>query len=170
MFGNLFKKHEPQPMYRIHYIRNEKINQGYGLNQKHSIETLDIPLRPFTPPKGATTFDTYYIISYLSRIVGIKLNKAHTSLACAKGVESVLEKYNFKIISNAERNQDLREIYFIEGDKKLFIQSKQFKNYVDWFAPNATDLEVGLIYNQLGLQLPPEHLLMSENELELGEE
>lgn len=145
------------------YASETRLGTTYGLSS------------PFLLPRGMTYEQAYKVVSYLSE----KVEKEHGLQPCTEQgvglVSQELSKYYFdkvackshghfhetglyfplgKIESSLmdallEEQRNVKELFTISGNAKLFRRTRMHDRYFEWFTPGVTKEEIAQIYDEL---------------------
>ena len=149
-FNATFEEHEPgnQKYYRLHYINYHNINRDS--NRRGMI---DWPYKPFELPEGMSREDGFKVLSYLTDFIEQRddvYEASWKSVGTLDGVIS-LERFGFKRLDFTPGEEEIIDLFTIDGRIKRFKDSKYYSKYFNWYTSNITKEEVEVIYQKCGL-------------------
>lgn len=149
-FNATFEEHEPgnQKYYRLHYINYHNSNRDS--NRRGMI---DWPYKPFELPNGMSREDGFKVLSYLTDFIEQRDDVYEASWKSVGTLDGVLnlERFGFKRLDFTPSEEDVIDLFTIDGRIKRFKDSKYYSKYFNWYTSNITKEEVEVIYQKLGL-------------------
>lgn len=149
-FNATFEDHDPgnQKYYRLHYINYHNINRDS--NRRGMI---DWPYKPFELPNGMSREDGFKVLSYLTDFIEQRDDVYEASWKSVGTLDGVLnlERFGFKRLDFTPSEEDVIDLFTIDGRIKRFKDSKYYSKYFNWYTSNITKEEVEVIYQKLGL-------------------
>ena len=149
-FNATFEEHEPenQEYYRLHYINYHNIN--YDSNRRGII---DWTYKPFKLPEGMLRKDAFKILSYLTDFIEQRDDIYQASWKSVGTLDGVinLERFGFQRLDFTPNDDEVIDLFTIDGRIKRFKDSKYYLKYFNWYTPDITKEEVEAIYQKIGL-------------------
>lgn len=149
-FNATFEEHEPgnQKYYRLHYINYHNINRDS--NRRGMI---DWSYKPFELPIGMSREDGFKVLSYLTDFIEQRDDVYEASWKSVETLDGVinLERFGFKRLDFTPSEEEIIDLFTIDGRIKRFIDSKYYSKYFNWYTSNITKEEVEVIYQKCGL-------------------
>ena len=149
-FNATFEDHMPgnQKYYRLHYINYHNINRDPNRRG-----LIDWPYKPFELPDGMSREDGFKVLSYLTDFIEKRddvYEASWKSVGTLDGVIS-LERFGFKRIDFLPKEEDIIDLFTIDGRVRRFKDSKYYDMYFNWYISNVSKNEVEEIYSKCGL-------------------
>lgn len=149
-FNADFEDHEigNQKYYRLHYINYYNINRD---SNRRSI--IDWPYKPFELPNGMSREDGFKVLSYLTDFIEQRDDVYEASWKSVGTLDGVinLERFGFKRLDFTPREDEIIDLFTIDGRIKRFKDSKYYSTYFNWYTSNISKEEIEEIYQNCGL-------------------
>ena len=138
---------ENQSIYRLHYIKY------YRKNAK-SIGVMNYPFDPFEMPNGMTREDGFKVLSYLVDFIEERLHLNPCSYQSVAMLNQVLNlnRLGFKKINGPIKEEEILDLFTIDGRTLLFKKSKDYEKYFEWYTEGVTFEEVKAIYENCHME------------------
>ncbi len=134
-------------IYRLHYIDYDKNSKGYV-----STQFISVPFRSkYEMNQGEILTVISYIFNYVISMAKVNAN----SFSATKLASNALKMYpQFGFIPDEEKDENnMIELYVVNGNRKIFKKSKYYDNFFWWYNPSVTYNQVEQIYNKYGVVL-----------------
>ncbi len=148
-FNADFEDHEVgnQKYYRLHYINYHNINRDSNCRG-----VIDWPYKPFELPNGMSREDCFKVLSYLTDFIEQRDDVDEASWKSVGTLDGVisLEKFGFKRLDFTPEEDEIIDLFTIDGRIKRFKDSKYYSMYFNWYIPNISKNEIKKIYQKCG--------------------
>jgi len=151
---------------RLHYI----VCTDNVHRKKATVKVQELTFQTYEIPQNMQldeAIKTYsYVIDEISKIISEKPD----TLLTTQIAYQTLPKLGFKeaYLSSKEKFADL---YVVGGNKKLFHETKFYKDYFDWYQPQVKKEEIESLYKNINIKLPKQiNINFNHEESEPGEE
>ena len=127
-FDATFEDHEPgnQKFYRLHYMNYHNINRDPNRRGE-----IDSTYKPFELPKGMTREEAFKVLSYLTDFIEKRPEVYEASWKSVATLDSVLnlERFGFKRLEFKPNDDEILDLFTIDGRIKRFKSSKYYSKY-----------------------------------------
>jgi len=149
-FNATFESHEPsnQKYYRLHYINYHNINRDPNRRGE-----IDYWYKPFELPDGMTREEAFKVLSYLTDFIEKRDDIYEASWKSVGTLNGVLdiERFGFKRLEFTPTDDEIIDLFTIDGRIKRFKNSKYYEKYFNWYTKGITLKEVEEIYQKCGM-------------------
>lgn len=149
-FNATFEEHEigDQKFYRLHYINYHNIDRDPNRRGE-----IDYRYKPFELPIGMTREDAFKVLSYLTDFIEKRPEVYEASWKSVGTLDSVLnlERFGFKRLDFTPIDDEIIDLFTIDGRFKRFKSSEYYEKYFNWYTKGITKKEVEEIYQKCGM-------------------
>ena len=138
-----------QSIYRLHYVKYyRKNNQNIGV--------MNFPFDPFIMPNNMTREDGFKVLSYVTDSIEENLHLDPCSYQSVAKLNQVLDlsSLGFQKINKPIKEEEILDLFTIEGRILLFKKSKDYEKYFEWYTEGITLEEVKAIYEKCNIENP----------------
>ena len=164
-FDATFENHTPgnQKYYRLHYINYHNINRDPNCRG-----LIDWPYKPFELPEGMSREECFKVLSYLTDFIEKRDDVHEASWKSVGTLDGVigLERFGFKRLEFSPSEEEVIDLFTIDGRIRRFLDSKYYNMYFNWYISNVSKKEVEEIYSRCGLIFQDIVWLDKHNEVE----
>ena len=149
-FNATFEDHElgKQKYYRLHYINYHNINRD-----PNHMGMIDCLYKPFEFLEGMSRADGFKVLSYLMDYIEQRDDVYKASWKSVEILDAVisLERFGFKRLAFIPNEEEVIDLFIIDGRIRRFKNSKYYIKYFNWYTSNIMKSEVEAIYQKCSL-------------------
>ena len=147
---------------RLHYFNSQLVCDG--VKEPYKVKTVDKTLDRFEVPEGVYIDEIFNLISYIKQYFEKENNIRANSLLATQFTNNTLPDYHFKLLKkNEKKDLPCLDLYVIDGDKRLFIKSREHKKYFMWEHPNPDFDWTKAVFEKFGYTIPDQPKIYIES-------
>ncbi len=134
-------------IYRLHFVDYDKNSKGYV-----STQYISKPFKFKYPMSRKEQLDVVsYLFNFVHLLTGVNINTfTATRLVC--GVMVDYPQFGIVNASNA-KEEDIIDLYVLNGNIKVFKNSHYYDNYFNWYNPSMEYSDVDKLYKRYDVEL-----------------
>jgi len=137
---------EDKPYYRLHYMHYYR---PFGVG----IVECSLSYDPFLLPDRMDKKDAFKVLSYLTDFIEKRYDVSEGCLKSVRTLNEILKlrRFGFEVLKFRPDEDEVIDLFAIEGRIKVFLNSKYYSKYFNWYTPNVSKEEVEEIYRKCGM-------------------